>query len=90
MRGLKGKRVLITGGARGIGAATAARFMEEGARVVVLEGSHRARRSALLLELTRRLEGRRSRCSFRETPPNGRPRRSVTPRRRTRRHPLAG
>ena len=37
MRGLKGKRVLITGGARGIGAAAAARFMEEGARVVVLD-----------------------------------------------------
>jgi meso-butanediol dehydrogenase/(S,S)-butanediol dehydrogenase/diacetyl reductase len=37
MRGLKGKRVLITGGARGIGAATAARFMEEDARVVVLD-----------------------------------------------------
>jgi len=37
MNGLKDKRVLITGGARGIGAATASRFLEEGARVVVLD-----------------------------------------------------
>jgi meso-butanediol dehydrogenase / (S,S)-butanediol dehydrogenase / diacetyl reductase len=37
MRGLKGKRVLITGGGSGIGAATAARFLEEGSRVVVLD-----------------------------------------------------
>jgi meso-butanediol dehydrogenase/(S,S)-butanediol dehydrogenase/diacetyl reductase len=37
MDGLKNKRVLITGGARGIGAATAARFLKEGARVVVLD-----------------------------------------------------
>jgi len=37
MRGLKDKRVLITGGARGIGAATATRFLEEGSRVVVLD-----------------------------------------------------
>jgi meso-butanediol dehydrogenase/(S,S)-butanediol dehydrogenase/diacetyl reductase len=37
MRGLKEKRVLVTGGAGGIGTATAARFLEEGSRVVVLD-----------------------------------------------------
>jgi meso-butanediol dehydrogenase/(S,S)-butanediol dehydrogenase/diacetyl reductase len=37
MRGLKDRRILITGGASGIGAATAARFLEEGARVCVLD-----------------------------------------------------
>jgi len=37
MRGLKNKRVLITGGASGIGAATAARLVEEGCRVAILD-----------------------------------------------------
>jgi meso-butanediol dehydrogenase/(S,S)-butanediol dehydrogenase/diacetyl reductase len=37
MRGLEDKRVLITGGAGGIGTATVARFLEEGARVVALD-----------------------------------------------------
>ena len=36
MKNLSGKRVLITGGTRGIGAATAKRFIEEGSRVAVL------------------------------------------------------
>ena len=37
MRGLAGKRVLVTGGASGIGAATAARFLEEGSSVCVMD-----------------------------------------------------
>jgi NAD(P)-dependent dehydrogenase (short-subunit alcohol dehydrogenase family) len=37
MRGLEKRRVIVTGGASGIGFATAARFLEEGAEVVVLD-----------------------------------------------------
>lgn len=43
MRGLKDKRVLITGGASGIGAATAARFLEEGSVVCILDRDEEAR-----------------------------------------------
>ena len=37
MQGLKDKRVLVTGGASGIGAAAVKRFVDEGSRVVVLD-----------------------------------------------------
>lgn len=37
MRGLKGRKVLVTGGASGIGQATAARFLEEGCAVSVID-----------------------------------------------------
>jgi meso-butanediol dehydrogenase / (S,S)-butanediol dehydrogenase / diacetyl reductase len=47
VRGLKSKRVLITGGASGIGAATAARFLEEGSAVCVLDRNAEARRKVL-------------------------------------------
>jgi len=43
MRGLKDKRVFITGGASGIGAATASRFLEEGSAVCVLDRDAKAR-----------------------------------------------
>ena len=42
MHGLKEKRVLVTGGASGIGAATALRFLDEGASVVVLDRDEQA------------------------------------------------
>src|ERR1700724_1159407 len=48
MRGLKGRRVLVTGGASGIGAATALRFLEEEAAVCVLDCDAKACRKILL------------------------------------------
>jgi NAD(P)-dependent dehydrogenase (short-subunit alcohol dehydrogenase family) len=37
MKGLAGKRVVVTGGASGIGAAIVQRFLEEGSRVAVID-----------------------------------------------------
>ena len=49
MRGLEGRKVVITGGASGIGLATATRFVEEGAKVCVfdrdLDAGERMRKS---------------------------------------------
>jgi meso-butanediol dehydrogenase / (S,S)-butanediol dehydrogenase / diacetyl reductase len=42
VKGLKDKRILITGGASGIGAAAAARFLEEGSCVCILDRDARA------------------------------------------------
>jgi meso-butanediol dehydrogenase/(S,S)-butanediol dehydrogenase/diacetyl reductase len=42
LKGLRDKRILITGGASGIGAATAARFLEEGSQVCLLDRDAKA------------------------------------------------
>jgi len=54
MRGLKGRKVLVTGGASGIGQATATRFLEEGCSVCVIDRSaeNRARVAGELPDLT--------------------------------------
>jgi len=43
MRGLKGRKIVITGGASGIGQATAERFLEEGSQVCVIDRDPQAR-----------------------------------------------
>ena len=45
MKGLTGRRVLVTGGASGIGAAIVARFLEEGSRVAVIDRDAAANRA---------------------------------------------
>ena len=50
MRTLEDQVVLITGGASGLGAAIVARFLEEGARLVVLDRTPE-RLAALMAEL---------------------------------------
>jgi NAD(P)-dependent dehydrogenase (short-subunit alcohol dehydrogenase family) len=42
VQGLTGKRVVITGGASGIGAAAVSRFLDEGSRVLVVDRDARA------------------------------------------------
>ena len=50
LSGLRGKRVLITGGTSGIGLATARRFLDEGCRIFTC-GRDRARLDAALQNL---------------------------------------
>jgi meso-butanediol dehydrogenase / (S,S)-butanediol dehydrogenase / diacetyl reductase len=45
LRGLRAKRILITGGASGIGAATSARFLDEGSVVCILDRDAEARKN---------------------------------------------
>ena len=57
MRRFEGRTALVTGGARGIGAATAERFASEGAHVVVADFDERAAKKT-----AERIGGRAIRC----------------------------
>jgi len=56
MRGLEGKKVIVTGGSRGIGRATAERFAAEGA-TVLLTGRNRQTAEAAAQALARKTGG---------------------------------
>ena len=82
MKGLKYKRVLITGGAGGIGTATASRFLEEGANVIIMDQDQEAcqrveqQLPALVKSFTRRVRCSRRGCCVMSDP---RPRSTAIP-----------
>ena len=67
MKGLAGKRVVVTGGTSGIGAATAQRFRDEGGEVIVLARAPGTRRHRLRRERPRPGASRPSRSSATST-----------------------
>ena len=75
VRGLEAKRVLITGGASGIGAATAARFLDEGSVVCVLDRDADARHRIMheLPDLAGALDADVSEPEAGASPPSPRP-----------------
>ncbi len=54
MTDLKGKKALVTGGSRGIGAAIVRRFVEDGVEVVLTYNSSPEKAKKLITELTRK------------------------------------